>query len=156
MQAQNKTIVVGRQFVSNIEDMIPIVSYTFDEAASFNIHGLRVTIGASPAGPDETMVGRWYLVLLPNSVAEDSTTFNAWTTQLDTIAKANVALEHAEFIWGSGSFVIGEQSTLQETFAPRTTRNAKKGYQLTLFIVADAISGVIDDWDSAGSMTFFT
>ena len=155
MNAQRKQIQSSRQFVGVTETALIIVNIQFDSSNAGNVHGLNVSMGASPAGPDETMVGRWYLAILPRSIYEDVTTRNQWISQLDTIALANAALLSSEFIWGAGSFVCGEQSTFYEKFAPKTSRNVKEGSTMVLIMVADAISGVVDDWDSAGTISLF-
>ena len=156
MTPQNKTIVSARKDVNVTEIASTNATHTFDGASSVNIHGLNVTIGVSPRGPDETLVGRWYVVLLPKSVASEQAIRNAWIEELNTIAGANEHLTNSEFVWGAGSIVSGEQGPFDVTFSPKSSRNAKQGSQLFVLLVADAISGVVDDWDSASTMSFFT
>ena len=67
-----------------------------------------MTMGVSPRGPDETLVGRWYVVVLPRSVVEDSAVRNLWIAQLNLITTANDVLKNSEFVWGSGSFIAGK------------------------------------------------
>jgi len=155
MNPQTKIIQSNRIDVAVTEIFVPIASVLFDDAPAVNIHGVNITLGATPFGPDESFIGRWYVYLLPPSVAEDLTVRNAWIANLNTIALANVALDNSQFIWGGGSIVCGEQSTFQHTFSPKTSRNAKKGSLLQVGIVADVISGVIDDWDGAATISCF-
>ena len=156
MTSQNKVIQSARLDV-NVTEVATINSIrVFEESSGINMHGLIVTMGASPAGPDETLVGRWYVALLPKSLSDDIALRNAWLAQLNTIALANGVLDRAEFILGAGSIVCAEQSTFQETFKLGTSRNVSPGSTLMVIFVADAISGVIDDWDSASTMVFFT
>ncbi len=156
MRVQNKTIVSG--FISSFTtgSATTLVTHAFSDETAVNVHGMTITQGCSPFGPDETLVGRWYLVNLPPSVAEDSTVRNAWQDQLNTIGSANSTLDNAQFIWASGTVVCSDKSTFQQTLSLKSTRNMLKGSELALFVVVDAISGVIDDFDWAGTMTFFT
>jgi len=156
MNAQRKRIQSSRQAPNTTENAITIVAMDFDDDAVVNVHGVNVSIGMTPQGPDETLIGRWYVVMLPASIVHDSTVLNAWIANLNTVTLANLALASSEFVWGAGSIVCGEQSTFQHTFSPKTSRNVKKGGSLRLILVADAISGVIDDWDGAGTISLFS
>ncbi len=131
-------------------------SMPFDDDASVNVHGVNITMGVTPFGPDETLIGRWYVVILPNSIESDVALRNAWISNLNTTALANVALDSSEFIWGAGTILCSDKSVFNLTFAPSTSRNVKKGGRLRVIFVADAISGVIDDWDSAATISLFT
>ncbi len=133
-----------------------IVSIDFDDGQAVNVHGLNVSMGASPNGPDETFVGRWYVVNLPPSIVSDSSLLSDWIANLNTLTGANTALDTAEFVWGAGTIMCAEQSTFQHTFNPSTSRNMKHGSRLSLIMVADAISGVVDDWDGSGVISLFT
>ena len=156
MTTQNKIIKASRITLNTTEDASTCLSITFDTMQSQNIHGMTVTMGVSPNGPDETLVGRWYVLLLPHSIEDDPTVRNAWIDNLDTITAQNNALEGTEFVWGAGTIMCAEQSTFQHTFAPSTSRNIKKGAVLRVVFVADAISGVADDWDGSAMVTLFT
>ena len=156
MTPQRKRIFSGRQDVNVTEVALQTAIVTIDSGPAVNIHGLNVTMGVSPAGPDETLVGRWYVVLLPPSVGSDQNIRDAWFANLNTISSANDTLANSEFIWGAGSIVCGEQSTFQHTFSPKSSRNAKAGARLAVIFVADAVSGAIDNWDSAATLSYFT
>ena len=156
MTAQRKRIRHGQLSFNDTESAHTIVSQSFDDIASGNLHGLNISMGVSPFGPEETFVGRWYVVLMPHSVNSDATIRNAWIAHLDTIAEANIALATTEFVWGAGSILCSDMSTWLANFNPMTSRNIKKGDALRVIIVADAISGVIDDWDVVATMSLFT
>jgi len=156
MQTQRKRIASGRQDNPVTEIAINVVQMILDTEGSVNLHGLNVTMGVSPRGPDETLVGRWYVAVVPKSVAEDSTIRNAWIAQMNTITSANAVLDSSEFIWGAGSFVCAEQSTFHLQFSPQTSRNVKEGSRIFVLAVADAVSGAVDDWDAAATISVFT
>jgi len=128
----------------------------FEDAPAVNIHGLHVTMGAYPANEGENMRGRWYVVMLPRSVAENSTTRAEWISQLDSRATTNNALEGSSFVWGSGVFVATNISPWQHTFSPKTSRNAQNESRLMVLIVADSISGAIDFWETTSNISCFT
>ena len=153
---QRKIIKASRQTSNQTELAVNFNTITFDSSDAVNVHGVNISIGVSPAGPDETLVGRWYVIVMPPSIAGDATTLNAWVDQLDTIALANTHLESSEFVWGAGTIMCAEQSTFQHTFSPKTSRNVKKGATIFVVVVADAISGVIDDWDFSAMTSLFT
>ena len=155
MTAQRKRIAHGKQAIVATEAALIVKSMSFTDAPAANIHGVNISMGATPFGPDETMIGRWYVVLLPPSLARDVALRNAWIGELNTITEANVHLESTEFVWGAGSFICAEQSTFFEKFAPKTSRNVQKDSELFVILVADQISGVIDDWDSACTISLF-
>ncbi len=153
---QRKRIVSATSSTAVTGVALIVGSVPYDDAPAVNVHGLRVTLGVSPFGPDETLLGRWYVVNLPPSINSDVALRNAWLANLNTVALANPFLESTEFVWGSGGILCAEQSTFEMTFAPSTTRNMQKGSELYLIVVADAISGVIDDWDAVSMITQFT
>jgi len=156
MNPQRKRISSSRQSVNQTEEAITVVNLSFDDAPAVNVHGVNITLGVSPFGPDETLVGRWYVAVLPPSIENDATILSAWLDNLNTISLANAFLATADYIWGAGSIVVGEQSTFQLTFNPKTSRNINKGGRIRVIAVADAISGVADDWDSAGTISCFS
>ena len=153
---ERKRIASARGVSNQTELAFLVTTMEFDAAQAVNIHGLNVTMGMTPVGPDESLVGRWYVVLLSNSIASDATLRNAWIANLNTVDLANVALSSSEFVWGAGSIVCAEQSTFQHSFSPKSSRNAKNGAELFVIMVADAISGVIDDHDMAATISLFT
>ncbi len=155
MNPQNKRIESFRVSSNQTQLAVFVIKAVFEDAPSVNIHGVNVTLGMSPFGPDETLVGRWYVVVLPPSVAKDAAIQNAWIANLNTTALANVQLKNTEYVWGAGSFVAGEQSTVAIQFSPKTSRNMKKDSALYVIVVADAISGVSDDWDAAATVSLF-
>ena len=156
MNPQNKRIFSGRIDVALTATAFNVAAILLDKADAVNVHGVNITMGATPFGPDESFVGRWYVAMLPPSIVSDAATLATWIANLDTIAAANSFLESTDLIWGAGSIVCAEQSTFQHTFAPRTSRNAKNGSLLVVIMVADVISGVIDDWDAAATLSIFT
>jgi len=156
MQAQRKRIFHAR-VVQNVTEIATIVGVTtFDADNAVNVHGVNISIGMSPFGPDETLVGRWYVLMLPRSVNNDAALRAAWIANLNTIALANTHLNGTDMVWGAGSIVCAEQSTFQHTFSPKTSRNMQNGSALVIVVVADAVSGVIDDWDAATTTSLFT
>ncbi len=156
MKPQRKTIIAGRQQTNQTETAIAAVSLQFDDQDAINIHGLNVTGGASPFGPDETIVGRWYVVLMNPAMAESTIMRNQYITNLDTIASANQQLDSTDTCWGSGTFVAHEAAPFILNFSPKSSRNAKRNSRLLVIFVADAISGVVDDWDLAATISCFT
>ena len=156
MTPQRKRILCQRVSTTAIELTTTIVKMDFVDAPAVNIHGVNITMGWSPFGPDETLVGRWYVLNLPPSIAGGVTLLNQWLANLATISLANDFTDSNEFIWGSGSVVCAEQSTFQHTFSPKTSRNMKKDSSLLVVFVADAISGVIDNWDGAATISLFS
>jgi len=156
MNVQRKTIISGLQSLSATEIALEILTKRFDDAPSVNIHGLQITMGMSPFGPDETLIGRWYVILLPPSVAKDATIRAEWIENLNTISSSNEHLDASEFVWGAGSILCAEQSVFNLTFAPKTSRNAPIGSRLIVVMVADRVSGVVDNWDGVATMSMFT
>ena len=156
MNVQRKRIQTGRTDNNVTEIPILTTNMSFDDAQAVNVHGVNITMGVTPAGPDETLVGRWYVAMLPSAVAGDTAVRSAWLANFNTITTANDFLDSSEYIWGTGSIVCGEQSTFQHTFNPNTSRNVMNGAQLFVFFVADAVSGVVDDWDAAATISLFT
>ena len=155
MTAQRKVIRTNRIAFALTSQHIVLLDKTFDNSSSMNMHGLRVSMGATPAGPDESMLGRWYLALVPNTVAHDPVVLLDWLTNFNGVSVANDATESAQFILASGAFTCAEQSTFQHEVALKTSRNVSAGDHLMFFMVADAISGVIDDWDANVMWTYF-
>jgi len=156
MNVQRKRIQHGRFDVNNVELALFVANVLFDDTQAVNVHGVNITMACSPRGPDETLVGRWYVVMMPDAIAGDVNVRNAWLANLNNISDANDALQTVDYVWGAGSIVCGEQSTFQHTFSPGTSRNVKKGSQLFVIMVADAISGVLDNWDAAATVSLFT
>ena len=156
MNVQRKRIKTARQQFSATETAVIVVSQEFEDGPAVNIHGLRVDFSCSPFGPEETLLGRWYVVLLPHSVNQDTTLRNQWIANLDTTGAANGALDSAKFVWGAGSFIASDQTPYNMTFVPGTSRNADKGSRLAVIYVADAVSGVVDDHDITAIMNYFT
>jgi len=156
MTLQRKRIQSARFSSSATEAAAIVLQVPFRDAPSVNVHGLNVTMGATPFGPDETLIGRWYVLILPSSIDLDVAIRNAWIANLDTIAEANVHLNATEFVWGAGTILCGEQSTFQHTFAPKTSRNVTKDSTLYVVFVVDAVSGAIDNYDVAATASLFT
>ena len=155
MKSQRKPIAYGRNSSVNTELTSVVLAENFIDGPLQNVHGLQCTMSASPFGPDETMVGRWYVVLLPASIANDTDLRQAWISRLDTLSSANDALSSSEFVWGAGSFICAEQAPFNLTFAPKTSRNVPFEARLMVLMVADAISGVVDNWDASASFSYF-
>jgi len=156
MNVQRKRIQSARFSSTATETAARILSMPFRDAPSVNIHGVNISMGVTPFGPDETLLGRWYVVLLPSSIALDTSILNDWIANLDTITSANTKLNASEFVWGAGSFVCGEQSVWQHEFAPKTSRNVMKDGELFVILVADAVSGAIDNYDMVATISLFT
>ena len=156
MNAQRKRIRTARVTIGQTEQAQICTTMPFDDTNATNIHGVNITMGVSPEGPDETLVGRWYVVLFPPSVASDTTIRDAWIQNLNLITDANDHLDSTQWVWGAGTIVCAEQSTFQHSFTPKTSRNVEKGARLIVIFVADAISGVDDQWDMAATISLFT
>jgi len=155
MNVQQKQLVTSRIVSSAVGEATIVVFKNFLDAPAVNVHGLTVTFGVTPAGPDESFLGRWYLCNLPHSIVDDTGILNDWIDNLDDLTTTNNHLESTTMVWGAGSFTCAEQSTFQHTFSPKTSRNMQRGSGLYLIVVADAISGVLDDWDANGMLTYF-
>jgi len=157
MTVQRKRIKTANFSSSTLEIAVPVVSMVFDASQGVNVHGLRCTMGMSPFGPDETLLGRWYVVLLPASIAADVTLRNEWISNLNTQTSANTFLDTApQEVWGAEQVLCAEQSVYLEHFIPGTTRNAKKNDELFVIMVVDAISGVVDNFDVSAMINLFT
>jgi len=157
MTVQRKRIKTANFSSSTLEVAVPVVSMVFDASQGVNIHGLRCTIGFSPFGPDETLLGRWYVVLLPASIAQDVTLRNEWISNLNTQTTANTFLDTTPIeVWGADQVLCAEQSVYLQTFAPASTRNAKKNDELFVITVVDAVSGVVDNFDVSAAINLFT
>ena len=156
MNTQRKIIRSGIEGSISLADVRTISSFLFDSAPAVNVHGLNVTLGIAPVDPEEVMRARWFIVALPNSIVHDSTVFAAWIDNLKFITPANDALEGSEFVWGSGSVVCSDVSPAVVSFSPKSLRNLQKGSALYCFVVADTISGLLDEWEAAATMSFFT
>ena len=128
----------------------------FVDAPAVNIHGVNISLGVAPTDPDETMRGRWYVVVLPRSVAQDSTIRTAWIGELDTQSDAKQALDGSNMVWGSGSFVASQDTPFNHSFAPKTSRNIQMEGQLLVLIVADSITGLLDFWEANATIALFT
>ena len=155
MNVQRKRISTGKTGSSITEDATIVIQFNFNDAPSVNVHGLHVDISMTPFGPDESLEGRWYVVALPQSIVHDATVLTAWVDNLNTIASANTALQSSEFVWGSGAFICAEQAPFNTHFAPKTSRNMQDGSALFVIVVADAVSGVVDNWDASTHISAF-
>ena len=156
MNPQRKFVALGRSQQNVTEQVVLVIQKGFDDAPAVNVHGLNVQICATPFGPDETLLGRWYVLNLPHSMIEDVTLRNNYIANFDTIGEANAIMTTTEFVWGCGQFICAEQAPLNIEFKPSTSRNIKKGGAIIVLLVADQISGVIDDWDSSAQLLGFT
>jgi len=155
MNIQRKRIKSDRISLSVTESAAVVNNIVFTDAPAVNIHGVHIDIAMTPFGPDETLVGRWYVACLPQSIANDPGLLADWVTSLNTITDANGQLKSSEFIWGSGQFICAEQAPFNHHFAPKTSRNMQKDSGIFVIVVADAVSGVVDNWDAAAHMTLF-
>ena len=156
MNVQRKRIRSSRVGSAQTELAVVLNQLDFDDSVAVNIHGLQIDIGMTPFGPDETLLGRWYVVVLPNSIVHDGAVFGQWLINLNTIGSANEALTSSEFVWGSGSFTCAEQAPFNTHFAPATSRNMALGSSMLIIVVADAVSGVVDNWDATSHITLFS
>ena len=108
MTAQRKRIF-SNNISSNLTEIAQIVcELRFLDTISQNIHGVNITFGVTPFGPEETLVGRWYVIILSRSIADDTAIRNAWIANLNNISLANDALESSEFVWGAGTIVCSD------------------------------------------------
>ena len=139
-----------------LEDAEIVGLMNFVDAPAVNIHGVNISIGVAPVDPEEVMRGRWYVCILPRSIAEDNTLRNSWVDQLNTVAAANDAIDGSTMIWGSGSFVASDATPFNTTFSPRTSRNVQMQGQLIVVVVADTISGLLDEWEAVSGISLFT
>ena len=156
MTTQRKRIHSAVNETAVVEVALPIGQIEFTDAPSVNVHGINITMGITPFGPDETFLGRWYVCMLPHSIYHDIDIRNAWFQNLNTIGSANDALVSSDFVWGAGSILCSDKSVFNHTFSPSTSRNVKNGGALVVVYVADQISGVIDNWDAVTTISCFT
>lgn len=145
-------------FTSNVtENAQLVVTMPFTDSASVNIHGLNVSMGMSPFGPDETAIGRWYVILLPASIANNTALRAEWVDNLNTTALANTFLASAgKEIWGAGQFICSSESPWLHTFKPSTSRNVENEGELFVIMTVDQVSGVVDDYDLCATINLFT
>ena len=155
MTPQRKVIKCNSTTFALTAQHLVVLQHDFDNSSAMNMHGFRMSHGATPFGPDESMLGRWYVALLPASISHDAVVLLDWLSNFNGINPANDATESSKFILASGSFTCAEQSTFQHEFNLKTSRNVMAGDTLIYFIVADAISGVVDDWDTNAMWTYF-
>jgi len=156
MNVQRKKIHSGQIDPITLLEALTVDSMGFGATGAVNIHGVNITLGVSPGGDDEIMRGRWYVVLLPQSIENNSTVRNEWIDQLDNHSSANSALSSSEFVWASGSFACASNSPFQMTFSPKTSRNAQLGAVLRVIVVADGITGILDAWEASAMISLFT
>jgi len=153
---QRKTIVYNKFTLTTTGLAFSAIEERFESSDAVNVHGLRASITAAPFGPDEHLIGRWYVVMLPPSVAADIAIFNAWKANLATPALANAFTESSELIWGSGIIHCSDQTPYHEEFAPKTSRTVQKGSALFIIVTVDEVSGVVDDFDITTQLSLFT
>jgi len=156
MTDQRKRIKSAHDGQTGLFSVKRIVDMGINDVNKVNIHGLHITMGCAPVDPEEVFLGRWYVVLLPNSIAHTAATESAWLAELSTVSLANNHLSASSFVWGSGSIICSDATPFNLTFKPSTTRNAQKGSRLYLLMVADDITGILDNWGAVATMTFFT
>ena len=156
MNVQRKRIKTTRVGSSITELATDAGQIVFTDAPAVNLHGVHIDIGMSPFGPDESLEGRWYVAIIPKTIASDAGLFVDWLAKYNTVSEANTFLNSSEFIWGSGAFICAEQAPFNTHFAPKTSRNLSEGSALVVIVVADAVSGVVDNWDAVSHVTLFT
>ena len=126
-----------------------------------NLHGFRamasIIAEAGDQEKSETISGRWYVCLVPASVATNAATFNAWYTkfaqQLHGVGNTNFL--EVDFIWGSGVFACSDRAPAIIEFAPRTSRNMTKGDKVLFILQKDHQEGLIDHWTVGLMMSGF-
>ena len=156
MNTQRKRYSVNTLDSSALKDALIINDMDFTDAPAVNIHGVNISIGVALTDPEEIMRGRWYVVMLPRSVAQDTTVRNTWIQELDSFSNAINQLDGSTFVWGSGSFVCSDRTPFNTIFSPKTSRNAQQGSKLMVLIVADTITGLLDTWEAISSFSLFT
>jgi len=154
--AQRKIIKYNKVTSTTNGLAFTVLEQRFDSSDAVNVHGMRCSMTASPFGPDETLIGRWYVCMLPPSIISDILVFNAWKDNLGSFADANDFTESSELIWGSGPIQCTDHTPFKEEFAPRTSRTVQKGSGLFLLMVVDEVSGVIDNFDLTAQFSLFT
>jgi len=156
MNAQRKRYVVGSLDSFNLKDAQTVVSLEFNDSNAVNVHGVNISLGVVPAADDEIMRGRWYVVALPRSIAEDATIRGQWIGQLDNFNSAQDAIDGSSMVWGSGVFTTTSGGPFNVTFSPKTSRNMQSQAQLRVLVVADSVTGLLDEWEAIASISCFT
>jgi len=156
MNTQRKRAKAAKTSSTTLENAVAINNIVFDDAPAVNVHGLRYTIVAAPAGDDEWMFGRWYVINLPPSIEKDNTAKSAYIDNFNTISSANTTTDATEFVWGSGMFACSSATPFNHTFTPATSRNFQKGGSLSVVFVADEIDGILDTFNYAAYAQMFT
>ena len=133
-----------------------VASIQFIDAPKVNIHGVNVTIGAMPVGADETMRGRFYVVVLPKSIVSDATTFGTWIQNLGTSGSISDHIDGSSMVWGSIAYCAGTLEPFNWTFAPKTSRNMGEGSGIFVIAVMDSLSGIIDSWEATSNISLFS
>ena len=155
MRTQRKRYGANRGGSITLGQATTILDMVFNDAPVVNIHGVNISVGVAPVDPEEVMRGRIYVAALSRSVAEDSTVRNTWADQLDSEVDATTALDGSSLIWGSVSFVASDATPFNWTFAPKTSRNMQNESRLIIYVVADTISGLLDEWEAVAGISLF-
>ena len=156
MNVQRKRITQVNISTTELEVATVVAGMVFQDSAAVNVHGVNITLGVTAGGDDEIALGRWYVVALPRSIVSDGATFNTWISLLNTITSVNNSFESTEFIWGAGSFVVNTNSAFNLEFSSKTSRNMQEGLALFTIVAMDDVTGLVDTWDAASTISAFT
>ncbi len=108
------------------------VTLELNQSDAVNVHGLHWCVSIEPEVGDANANGFWAVWCLPGqgiSVADLPDTFAELGSE-----------DFAPYLWGTGCWTASNQSTFNERFSPKTSRNCQSGARIVARVRVTGLS----------------